>query len=157
MQYLLCDILLGQKKPAEAGSWLFLLRGMSYPSQRLGCQCELLIVCSYFVLLDLRSSPTGLSIFLLLTLSKPFRPIISIPKSGSTDSVTVSLGTQTHIRLWWTCRHTIAGSRILFCLLHTVLTCSIYLFVSVVNLWCLHSQILDSIVLCLFDACGPCQ
>jgi len=30
------------------------------------------------------------------------RPIISIPKSGSTDSVTVSLGTQTHIRLWWT-------------------------------------------------------
>ena len=28
--------------------------------------------------------------------------------------------------LWWTCRHMLAGSRILFCLLHTVLTSSIY-------------------------------
>ena len=108
-------------------------------------------------LLDLRSSPTGLSIFLLLSLSKPFRPIISIPKSGSTDSVTVSLGTQTHIRLWWTCRHTIAGSRILFCLLHTVLTCSIYLVDLFVNLWCCYSQILDGIILCSFDTSRSCQ
>ncbi len=29
-----------KRKPAEAGSE-FLLRGMSYPRLRLGCQCEL--------------------------------------------------------------------------------------------------------------------
>jgi hypothetical protein len=47
----------------------FLLRGMSYPRLRLGGQCVNFIVCVYFVLLDLRSSPTVLSTLLLLTQS----------------------------------------------------------------------------------------
>jgi len=33
-----------EKKPAEAGSE-FLLRGMSYPSLRLGSQCVTFVVC----------------------------------------------------------------------------------------------------------------
>ena len=57
----------------------FLLRGMSYPRLRLGCQCELFVVCVYVFCLvfhvipkgiAVRSSPTVLSTLLLFALSK---------------------------------------------------------------------------------------
>ena len=44
------------------------------------CQCVNWIVCVYFVLLDLRSSPTVLSTHLLVALSKPVTPIKSTHK-----------------------------------------------------------------------------
>ena len=57
-----------KKKPAEAGLWWFLLRGISYPRLRLGGQCEQFVVCGY-VASSFYKVALVLSTLLLLTQS----------------------------------------------------------------------------------------